>query len=105
MSKAYELVTGASNFVHRMIRLFYNSHALTWAEAGADGQSHKQHETAMAARHYMLAGDFFENHEKYSRMFEVLENPREFRSYKKVVIDRPDFQSGCHTKWEDVFGQ
>ena len=105
MARAYELVTGAYNFVHRMIRLFYNPHALTWAEAGADGQSHKRHETAMAAGHYMLAGDFFENHEKYSRMFEALEDPKLFRSYEKVVIHRPDFQTGCQTKWEDVFGE
>lgn len=104
MTNAYGLVTGAYNFVHRMIRLFYNPHALTWAEAGADGQSHKRHETAMAAGHYMLAGDFFENHEKYGRMFEVLENPKQFRSYNKVVIDRPEFQTGCQTRWEDVFG-
>jgi flavin-dependent dehydrogenase len=104
MAKAYELVTGAYNFVHRMIRLFYNPHALTWAEAGADGQSHKRAETAMAAGHYMLAGDFFENYRKYNDMFEVLENPAQFRSYKKVVIDRPAFQTGCQTKWEDVFG-
>jgi flavin-dependent dehydrogenase len=104
MTKAYELVTGAYNFVHRMIRLFYNPHALTWAEVGADGQSHKRHETAMAAGHYMLAGDFFENHEKYNKMFDVLENPAYFRSYNKVVIGRRDFQSDCNTKWEDVFG-
>ena len=104
LTKSYELVTGAYNFVHRMIRLFYNPHALTWAEAGADGQSHKRHETAMAAGHYMLAGDFFENHEKYHRMFDVLENPQLFRQYNKVVIDRPSFQTQCNTKWEDVFG-
>jgi flavin-dependent dehydrogenase len=104
MVKAYEMVTGAYNFVHRMIRLFYNPHALTWAEAGADGQAHKRAETAMAAGHYMLAGDFFENHQKYNKMFEVLENPTQFRSYQKVVIARPSFQTSCQTKWEDVFG-
>jgi hypothetical protein len=87
-----------------MIRLFYNPHALTWAEVGADGQSHKQHETAMAAGHYMLAGDFFENHEKYHRYFTALENPAEFRRYSKVVIDRPAFQTQCNTQWSDVFG-
>ena len=52
----------------------------------------------------MLAGDFFENHEKYHRMFDVLENPQLFRQYNKVVIDRPSFQTQCNTKWEDVFG-
>jgi hypothetical protein len=105
MKRAYELITGAYGFVHRMIRLFYNPHALSWAEAGADGQSHKGHEAAMAAGHYMLAGDFFENHEKYSQMFAVLEDPRQFRSYEKVVIDRPAFKSECNTQWEDVFGE
>src|SRR5271165_6586074 len=104
MADAYKKVTGAYNFVHRMIRLFYNPHALTWAEVGADGQSHKRHETAMAAGHYMLAGDFFENHEKYTKLFEALENPKLFRKYNDTVIDRPDFKVPCDTKWEDVFG-
>jgi flavin-dependent dehydrogenase len=105
MADAYEKVTGAYNFVHRMIRLFYNPHALTWAEAGADGQSHKRAETAMAAGHYMLAGDFFEQHEKYNKLFEVLENPKLFRKYNDTVIDRPAFRVPCNSKWEDVFGE
>jgi flavin-dependent dehydrogenase len=105
MKRAYELVTGAYGFVHRMIRLFYNPHALSWAEAGADGQSHKRHETAMAAGHFMLAGDFFENHEKYGQMFAVLEDPKLFRTFEKVVIERSDFKTGCNTAWEDVFGE
>jgi len=105
MVEAYEKVTGAYNFVHRMIRLFYNPHALTWAEAGADGQSHKRAETAMAAGHYMLAGDFFENFRKYDKLFETLENPRMFRLYKDTVIDRESFQTPCNSKWEEVFGQ
>jgi len=104
MVKSFELVTGAYNFVHRMIRLFYNPHAVTWAEAGADGQMHKRAETAMAAGHYMLAGDFFENHAKYNNLFEVLENPRLFEKYKVTVIDRTAFQIPCNTNWEDVFG-
>lgn len=104
MAEAYTKITGAYNFVHRMIRLFYNPHALTWAEIGADGQSHKRHETAMAAGHYMLAGDFFENHEKYNRYFSALENPADFRRYQKVVIDRPAFQTQCNTERSDVFG-
>jgi len=105
MANAYDKVTGAYNFVHRMIRLFYNPHALTWAEAGADGQSHKRAETAMAAGHHMLAGDFFENHQKYNKLFEVLEQPTLFRKFKDTVIDRPAFKTPCNSKWEDVFGE
>jgi len=104
MATAYKQVTGAYNFVHRMIRLFYNPHAVTWARAGADGLAHRAHESAMAAGHYMLSGDFFENYEKFEGFFKILEDPKQFHRYKKLVIDREEFvQPSCNSRWEDVF--
>jgi flavin-dependent dehydrogenase len=104
METAYKQITGAYGFVHRMIRLFYDPHSLTWAQAGADGKTHKDHESAMAAGHYMLSGDFFENYEKFDSFFKVLEDPDNFRRYKKLVIDRDNFvQPSCHSRWEEVF--
>jgi flavin-dependent dehydrogenase len=107
MVKAYDQVTGAYGFVHRMIRLFYNPHAISWAQVGAEGEVHKRHESAMAAGHFMLAGDFFENHERYHKFFDLLEDPRGFQRYKTLILDReekPGDQS-CHTPWETVFGE
>ncbi|PCG84227.1 hypothetical protein CIB93_20650 [Streptomyces sp. WZ.A104] len=102
---AYGLVNGAYDLVHRMIRLFYDPHAASWADLGADGQAHKAHESAMAAGHYMLAGDFFENHARYSKFFDLLENPGNFEHYRKYVIERDSFQElSCHTPWEIAFG-
>ena len=104
MTTAYEQISGAYNFVHRMIKLFYDPHSLTWAQAGADGKTHKDHESAMAAGHYMLSGDFFENYKKFDDFFEVLENPDHFRRYKKLVIDRDEFvQPSCQSSREEVF--
>ena len=104
MEKSYQKITGAYNFVHHMIRLFYDPHSLTWAQAGADGKTHKDHESAMAAGHYMLSGDFFENYEKFDSFFKILEDPANFRRYKKVVIDRERFvQPSCESRWEEVF--
>jgi flavin-dependent dehydrogenase len=104
--KAYEMVTGAYNFVHRMIRLFYNPHAITWAEVGAEHQIHKRHQSAMAAGHFMLSGDFFENHARYNKFFELLENPRSFKHYSKLVLDRTEYDdTTCHTPWEIAFGE
>ena len=101
---AYDKITGAYGFVHRMIRLFYDPHSLTWAQAGADGRTHKDHESAMAAGHYMLSGDFFENYEKFDGFFKVLEDPTQFRRYKKLVIDREDLvQPSCQARWDEVF--
>jgi hypothetical protein len=105
MERAYEMVTAAYNFVHRMIRLFYNPHAITWAEVGAEGQVHKRAESAMAAGHFMLAGDFFENRDRYNRFFELIEEPKGFERYKTMVIDRSDFiDTSCHTPVEVAFG-
>jgi len=104
LETAYRQISGAYNFVHRMIKLFYDPHSLTWAQAGADGKAHKEHESAMAAGHYMLSGDFFENYEKFNSFFEILEHPDHFRRYKKLVIDRDDFdKSSCESRWEEVF--
>ena len=104
LEKAFRQISGAYNFVHRMIKLFYDPHSLTWAQAGADGKAHKEHESAMAAGHYMLSGDFFENYEKFNDFFELLEHPDHFRRYKKLVIDRDNFdKSSCESRWEDVF--
>jgi len=104
METAYKQISGAYNFVHRMIKLFYNPHSLTWAQAGADGKAHKDHESAMAAGHYMLSGDFFENYQKFDSFFEILENPTHFRRYKKLVIDRDNFvQPSCESRWEEIF--
>ena len=87
-----------------MIRLFYNPHAVTWAQAGADGLAHKAHESAMAAGHYMLSGDFFENYQKFEGFFQILEDPKQFQRYKRLVIERKEFvHPSCNSRWEDVF--
>jgi flavin-dependent dehydrogenase len=105
MAAAYEIVNGAYEFVHRMIRLFYSPHSVTWAQVGADKELHTAAESAMAAGHYMLAGDFFENHRRYNKFFELLEDPNGFRRYAKHVLARPRYQElSCHIPWEVAFG-
>jgi flavin-dependent dehydrogenase len=106
MQKAYDMVDGAYNFVHRMIKLFYNPHAITWAQAGSEGDVHRQHGSAMAAGHFMLSGDFFENYEKYNRFFTLLEDPHGFEMYKKTIMDRPTLNhETCFATFETVFSQ
>ncbi|TML02271.1 MAG: hypothetical protein E6G40_00690, partial [Actinobacteria bacterium] len=104
MAGAYAKVTGAYNFVHRMIKLFYNPHAVTWAEGG-EGEVHRAHQSAMAAGHFMLSGGFFEEHERFNKLFDLMEDPRSFHRYARMVIERPDLNdASCHTPWEVAFG-
>jgi flavin-dependent dehydrogenase len=104
MEEAYRLITGAYAFVHRMIRLFYNPHAVTWAQVGEEGEAHRAHESAMATGHFMLAGDFFENHERYTDFFQLLEHPRLFRRYARLVLGQERLQGDTCDTWEVAFG-
>jgi len=96
LQAAYRKINGAYGFVHDLISLFYNPHATSFADAGAAFTDHEDHRNAMAAGHYILAGDFFENHEKYRLFLKTLSNSRKFEMYRNLVIDpRSSKKEGC----------
>jgi len=85
---AYKQINGAYDLVFRLISLFYNPHAISFADAASFFNEHIEHRDAMAAGHFILSGDFFENNQKYRDFLELLANPRYFNMYKKTVIKR-----------------
>ncbi len=91
LKEAYSYIQGAYDFVYRLISLFYNPHSISFAGAGAFFHAHREHEDGMAAGHFILSGDFFENHKKYHAFLDVLANPRYFDMYRQVVLKRPAF--------------
>lgn len=94
LEDAYTQINGAYALVNKAIRMFYNPVAINWAQVGSATQLiHHQHENALAIAHYLLAGDFFERHEEYSRVLDLLQDPQLVRRYKKYVIDRDDFHA------------
>jgi hypothetical protein len=107
MAAEFEKITGAYEFVHRMIKLFYNPHAVTWAEVGEEGEVHRAHQSAMAAGHFMLSGGFFEDHARFNKFFDLLEDPRSFHRYASTVIERAEFnnETTCHVTWDTAFGE
>ncbi|MBK8900839.1 MAG: tryptophan 7-halogenase [Anaerolineaceae bacterium] len=102
---AYGKINGAYNIVHNLIRLFYNPHSVTFAAAsGVVGENHTKHEDAMAAGHYLLAGDFFDRHEEYMEFIEYLQSPSLFEKFKYTIIDRKEFHAEtCGASPQEVF--
>ncbi len=101
--EAYESINGAYDFVFRLIESFYNPHAISWAAARTFFTEHQEHEDAMAAGHYILSGDFFENHRKYHEFLDLLQNPRYFDIYREQVIARPSFNvESCELGAEEM---
>ena len=108
LDAAYEQIAGAYRTVEKAIRLFYNPTAINFAQAGSAGELiHERHKNAMASMHYLLAGDFFRRHEEYSRVIDLLADPKLFARYKTFVVDRPELAtaSTCGMDRAQVFSE
>lgn len=94
LEEAYAKIDGAYALVDKAIRLFYDPIAINFAElASAADLIHRRHENAMAVGHFLLAGDFFENHERYYKFLDLLSDPEMLRIYRTAVIERPEFRA------------
>ena len=107
IAMAYQKINGAYGTVYKLIRLFYNPHSVSFAEAGGVLNSqHLNHENAMATGHFLLAGDFFERHEEYSNFIDLLQSSSLFSKFKYSIIDRTEFQDvSCGTSPLEAFHQ
>jgi len=105
LESVYSQINGAYSLVDKAIRLFYNPHAINFAQVGsAQDLIHQQHTNALAVGHYLLAGDFFNRYEQYSRFIDLLQDEKLYRRYKRSVIDRDEFvTSSCGTSRMEVF--
>jgi flavin-dependent dehydrogenase len=105
LDAAYGKIAGAYGLVEKAIRLFYNPTAINFAQvASAQDMIHEQHQNALASMHYLLAGDFFNRHEEYSKVIDLLADPSLFEKYKTFVIDRAEYTgSTCGMDRAQVF--
>jgi hypothetical protein len=90
--------------------LFYTPDAINFAQLGNANTSFadaEHHRNAIGLQHFLLAGDFFQQANKYSDFVDQLRDPKLFRRYQKYVMDRPDFHpqtgSSCEHTPEQIF--
>lgn len=103
----YKNIVGAYTLVEQAIMLFYNPTAINFAQAsGAADLIHEQHKNALASIHYVLAGDFFERYEDYSKALSILADPDLFAKYKSFVLDRHGYVTEtCDRTFEEAFSE
>lgn len=106
IDRAYGMIDGAYALVDKAIRTFYNPLAINFAQMGSAAQLiHRYHENALAVGHFLLAGDFFENHERYLRFLDLLADPQLLKVYRNAVIGRPQFLApSCDASRFEIFG-
>jgi len=108
MEAVYTKIVGAYALVDKLIRLFYTPDALNFAQLGSASEVFEDYDhyaNAIALQHFLLAGDFFEQANKYSDFVDTLRDPRKYKMYENLVMKREQFQadSTCNMDPDVIF--
>jgi flavin-dependent dehydrogenase len=88
--EAYHYIDGAYRMVEKLIRVFYNPLSISFAEVSeAAHHMHQKFEAAYTIPHFMLAGDFFENHERYIEFIDLLEDEDTLLKFRHRIHSEP----------------
>jgi flavin-dependent dehydrogenase len=89
MDEANKHISGAYELVEKFIKIFYDPNSFNLAEVSSTSESqYKNYETAFSLIHYLLAGDFFGQYEKYGGFLDMLSNPKQFARWKNLIQPR-----------------
>jgi hypothetical protein len=107
LADVYAHIVGAYELVEKSILLFYNPTAINFAQAASAADLlHERHSNALASIHYVLAGDFFDRYEEYSKALDLFADPSLFAKYKSFVLDRPGYDADtCGLTFEEAFSE
>lgn len=106
MTEKKKHIDGAYDLVEKFVNIYYDPQSFNLAEIGSMSDSnYKGFETAFSLVHYLLAGDFFNNYERYSGFLDMIRDPKQFARWKSLVVDRPNHhEKTCGTNSAEIFG-
>jgi flavin-dependent dehydrogenase len=105
IQSAYKTIEDGYVVVEDLILAFYEPTAIAFPElAGSAGVSHEQFESIYSVYHMLLAGDFFNQSERYRAAIAALRNPEMIEKYRnlKKHSKQEDLSSICTPKLEEV---
>jgi flavin-dependent dehydrogenase len=86
VSVAYEEIQGAYQLVEELIYTFYNPDSIKFTDIDYyRTYDYKKFEIAFSIIHFILAGDFFSNHERYLEAVELLRDEKMIEKYKSLI--------------------
>ncbi|MCW3086379.1 MAG: dependent oxidoreductase [Bacteroidetes bacterium] len=102
-------ITGALKLLEKFIRLFYTPEAFNFATAGRpeDLAQYDKFESAYTIFHYLLAGDFFKNYEKYSEFIDMVRDQKTLGKFQNLINHKKDIaeDSTCDESFEEMYGE
>ncbi|HKC69617.1 MAG TPA: hypothetical protein VKG26_15375, partial [Bacteroidia bacterium] len=104
----YKQINGAVGLLEKFIRLFYTPEDLNFSTLGNPNYMlYNKFETAYTIFHYLLAGDFFVNYEKYSRFIDEVRNEKTMVKFQSLIKHKKDAdpESKCGESFEEMYGR
>jgi len=108
MKETYEEVTGALKLIEKFVRLFYDTDSMNLATISAkESSSFSKFEEAYSIFHYLLAGDFFRNHKKYSEFIDVIKDEKSLKKFQNLVRSAPEYinDNDCGETFDEMYGE
>ena len=81
---AYNTIDGAYALIEKMIHIYYNPDAVKFSDA-QQALKFDDQESAYAMIHFLLAGDFFVNQEKYNKTLETLNSKKKIEGFFHLI--------------------
>ncbi|HLC82582.1 MAG TPA: tryptophan 7-halogenase [Bacteroidia bacterium] len=109
MIAVYTKINGAVKLLEKFIRLFYTPEALNFATLGnpEDLVKYENFEGAYTIFHYLLAGDFFNNYEKYSEFIDVIRDHKSMTKFQHLINYPKNAKPNatCGEEFEKMYGE
>jgi hypothetical protein len=103
----YEDIDAGYKLIEKFVRLFYNPELLKFTDLGTNDDGYSKYVAAYNILHYLLAGDFFSEHKKYSEFIDTLNEEKHYNRFLQYVKTKakefPD-KDYCHYTFEEVYG-
>jgi hypothetical protein len=109
LEDVYLQINGAVRLLEKFIKLFYSPDILNFADMGSPEKmlNYAKTETVYSIFHYLLAGDFFKNHEKYSEFIDTMRDTKMIHKFQHLIDHSKDVNLGatCGEDYDDMYGE
>ncbi len=103
----FKKIDGAYKLIEKFVRLFYDETLLNFSHANVNNDGYQRFLNAYEIFHYLMAGDFFTEYNKYEDFIDQLRKERSFNNFinyvktKAAEFPAPEY---CRYSFDDVYG-
>lgn len=106
-AEEFTKIEGAYRLIEKFVRLFYEPDLLNFSHANGSADGYNKFLNAYEIFHYLLAGDFFNDYNKYESFIDELNNERSFNKFIHYVKSQAkEFPNSefCRYTYDEVYG-